>query len=263
MSNMEFYSESLDDGTLTYSATEDTNYPVENIQDRNINTFFKDSAIGAATVNIVIDLGAARSCNSIVLGNYIATAANAARLKLECHSADAWVGAQTEAFAETEIEASALTDKVITFSAQSFRYWRMVFDDEAAGNLTDLQFGCVFLGTEWNWAHEPELRKPDESGYNVTVNEADEARYGQTAGVTARRIWGVPYDWIESAEKTKIETFRDNIFMDNRNGLSRYPFYFTDDGGTTFYFARARGKLSLVQRAYQVWRTNFIFEEEL
>ena len=221
MSNYELYAQSIDDAVLAYSATEDTNYPITNIQDRNKNTFMKDTAIAAATVNIVIDFGAARSCNYIFLGSYIATAADAAQMRLEAHTADVWVGAQTVALANTLIDSSSLVDKLMAFTAQNFRYWRMVFTDISAGNLTDLQFGTVFLGTKWNWAHEPELRKPDDSGYIVTGSEAGGGdRFSQITGTTPRRIWGIPVQWNTAAEVTKMETFRDQIFMDQGGGLS-------------------------------------------
>lgn len=264
MSNFEIYAQSIDDATLAYSATEDTSFPITNVQDRNINTFMKDTAIAAATVNIVIDLGAARSCDFILLGNYIATAADSALMKLECHSADAWVGAQTEAFAATAVDTATLADKLITFSAQNFRYWRMVFTDLSAGNLTDLQFGTIFLGTHWNWAHEPELNPLEDSGYNVTTNRsAGGSTFGQIANTTVRRVWNVPLKFISSAEKTKHETWRDTVFMDLNGGLSRYPYYWSDDNGTTLYFSRYQGKLNLKQHAYQQWETNHVFVEEL
>lgn len=263
MSNFEIYAQSIDDAVLAYSVTEDTNFPITNIQDKNIKTFMKDTAIAAATVNIVIDLGAARSCDFILLGNYLATSADNVLLKLECHTADAW-GGPTTAFSATAINSASLTDKLITFSAQNFRYWRLVFTDLSAGNLTDLQFGTIFLGTHWNWAHEPELTLLEDSGYNVTTNRAaGGSTFGQIANTTVRRRWNVPLKWISAAEKVLHETWRDTIFMDLNGGLSRHPFYYSIDNGTTILFSRYRGKLNLRQHAYQQWETNHVFEEEL
>jgi len=262
MSNFEIYAQSIDDATLAYSATEDTGFPITNMQDRNIQTFFKDSTIAAATVNLVIDFGAARACDSIVLGNYIATAALRANLTLEAHSADAWVGAQTELFADQDIHTATLLDDQISFGSQSFRYWRLVFDDAIGGDLTDLQFGTIFLGTHWNWAHEPELTLLEESGHDVTINRAaGGSTYSQIANTTVRRKWNIPLEYIVAAEKTKHETFRDTIFPGD--DLSRYPYYWSNDNGTTLYYSRYQGRLSLEQQAYQVWKANHVFVEEL
>ncbi len=267
MSNYEFYAQSLDDAVLTYSATEDTNFPVTNIQDRNIQTFFKDTNAGANSVNIEIDLGASRTCDYIFLGNYIANTVDGnerAEMDLERSATGAFGGEETVVFADELIDSDSLTDFLKTFSSAGNRYWRIIFHSDDPGNLDDLQFGTIFLGTLWNWAHEPELRTPEESGYPVTGNQAGGgSRFSQIANTTVRRKWNIPLKFIIESEKVKHETFRDQIFIDEGGGFSRYPFYFTDDGGTTFFFARYRGRLRLNQHAYQAWETVHPFEEEL
>ena len=64
---MKFYYESIDDATLTYTGTPATGYPVTNLQDRNETTLFRDT-IGAATLCIEMDFGAAVTCGSLILG---------------------------------------------------------------------------------------------------------------------------------------------------------------------------------------------------
>ena len=89
------------------------------------------------------------------------------------------------------------------------------------------------------------------------------ARYSQIANTTVRRIQELDCGLIQPAEQTKFESFRDDIFMDLNGGLSRYPFVYTDDSGTTFYFARNRGSMKFVPMAYQLYSTKLRFEEEL
>ena len=65
------YHQSLDSATLTYSGTPDTDYPITNVQDRNKGTYFKDTTPGGASFSIKIDFGVSRTCDYLLLGNYV------------------------------------------------------------------------------------------------------------------------------------------------------------------------------------------------
>ena len=262
MSDYSIYSPGCDSATLTYSATADTDYPVTNIQDRNKNTFFKDSAIGANNVYIDFDFGASLTADFIFIGNYIATGANGVRYDLGHDDNDAF-SSQDYAVANEVITSATLTNHLKTWSSEGERYWRLLFEDTDGGNLTDLQIGYILIGLKFDFNHNPNFEIGYDSGFSVTVNSsAGGSRYSQVANTTVRRTWDLEYELLQTAEKTNLETFRNNIFM-NFNGLSRYPFVFTDDGGTTFYFARARGSLLFTPMAYQLYSTKLRFEEEL
>jgi hypothetical protein len=266
MSNYEIYAQSIDDAALTINTLDEAaNYPIENMQDRCENTLWKCDTANTSGY-IQIDLGTARAVNYVMLGNHNYTDTGKG-IKVSYDNADA-AGFGTELFAVGSIGAyhdyvSGNADRWLeSFSSVTKRYWRVYL--EAMGAATNQEIGTIFIGTFWNWAHEPELRMPDESGYNVNIKQSGGgSTFSQIANTTVRRDWGIPFEYIDSDEKGNCETFRDSIFMNKRGGLSRYPFYFTDDGETTFYFARAEGALLFEQQAYQIYKTHFKFVEEL
>lgn len=251
MANPIYYYDGIEDATLAYSATEDTDFTVENLKNRNKNTFFKDTAIAAATVNLVIDFGAARSCDSIVLGNYIATAVIRANLKLEAHSADAWVGAQTEIFADQDIHTTTLDDDAVAFSAQSFRYWRLVFDDSLGNNLTDLQIAIILLGTKLshtvnrNWGmHESRLS-------NVSSRMTKGGQDFTNKNGENKRVFSMNWADIEETQKDNIMTWLETVF---NNYL---PFYLDINGDGNEILVRKQAPQGGVQdKDFQVYDTD-------
>lgn len=267
MSNFEIYAQSIIDATLTLNTLDEDAFPKENMQDRNENTLWKCDTANTSGY-IQIDLGADRAVDYVILGNHNYTNTGVGIVISYCDDNDG-------TFA-TEIAPIGALDPTVyhdytsgdadrwfeTFTQVTKRYWRIYL--EAMGAATNQEIGTIYMGAQWNWAHEPELTLLEDSGYIVTVNEAaGGSRYSQLANTTVRRIWNIPLEWIVSAEKTKHETWRDQIFPDSQGGLSRYPFYWSDDNGTTIYYSRYRGPLSLEQQAYQAWKANHIFEEEL
>lgn len=270
MANFSYYYKSLDSATLTYSATEDSGYDVDNIKDRNINTFFKDSAIAANIVNIVVDFGAddERDCDYIVLGNYLATAVGADIARLGLQSADdaAFTVNLDTYFSAEDIDSSSLTTHIKTFTANGTprRYWKIVFQASGGANLTDLQVGTIFLGEAFNHTHDPDILPASEGrGYSVANAEAlGGQRFSNIFNTTVRKNWNYEYHGIGSTFKTNFETWADGIYTAD-SGFSRYPFYFTDDAGSTLYYVRAIGRLQFGLDAYELWNTNITLEEEL
>jgi len=265
MSNFEIYAQSIDDATLTINTiTEDSNFPLTNMQDRNKNTVFKAGNANTSGY-IEIDLGSNRTIDYIVLGNHNYTSTSVGIKVSRCVDSDGNFTPEGFVLGNGGYHDYVSGNSGIwfeTLTSNASQYWRIYL--EAMGAATYQQIGTIFMGTQWNWAHEPELTLLEDSGYNVTLNEsAGGSRYSQIANTTVRRIWNIPLEYIIAAEKIKHETFRDQIFPDSRGGLSRYPYYWSDDNGTTLYYSRYRGSLHLEQQAYQVWKANHVFVEEL
>jgi hypothetical protein len=269
MSNFEIYSQGVDSGaTITVNTiTEDTDFPLTNLQDRDENTLMKAGNANTSGY-LQIDLAAARAVDYIILGNHNYTNTSVGIVVSYCDDGDgdftpevAVVGSVGPVTYHNYVSANA--DRWFeTFTQATKRYWRIYL--QAMGAATNQEIGAIFMGAQWNWAHEPELNPLDNSGYNVTINQAaGGSTFSQIANTTVRRIWNYPLKFISSSEKTNHETWRDNIFMNLNGGLSRYPFYWSEDNGVTINFARYQGKLNLKQHAYQQWETNHVFVEEL
>jgi len=255
------YHQSLESATLTYSATADTNYPVTNLQDRYKNTFFKDTEIGAR-VTIKVDFGSARACNYIILQNYIATAEEDATFSLKYGTADNGVDFENTLVDNEVIQSSILRNFRTTFGTKSKRYWQLIFDDNTVDYFVNLQIGAIYLGTQMALSHTPEIGIVYSADYDVNVNQgAGGIRAGSINNATVRRIWQFQWKLLNPTDKTNLETFRDSVFMNK--GLSRYPFIWSPDSGTTLYSARTNGELSLKETAFEAYEWSAVFEEEL
>lgn len=268
MADYKYYYHSLDDVTLTYSATEDTGFDIENITDRNINTFFKDSNVAVTSVNFIIDFGAGvtRNADYIILGNYIATSTDdIVWLKVESADDAAFSVNNVTHVTDEPITASSLTTFIKTWTAGTARrYWRVTIQDDAGSNLDDVQIGVVFLGLDFEHGHDPDILPMNEGrDYEVTSAQADGgSRFTNIFNTTVRRNWNHEYHAIGTTFKTNFESWADEVYVSS-NGISRYPFYFTNDGGTTLYYVRSVGQLQFGKDAYQAWNTNIRLEEEL
>lgn len=264
MSDFIYYSESIDDATLTLDTLDEAvGYPIENIQDRNINTKWKtdtDDIVGY----VQVDLGSARNCDYIILGSHNYTSALLGIALSSCTAGDgdftpeAWaIGSAGPTY--HDYTSGDITNWMEIFNSVNKRYWRLYLEQTINFNV---EIAAIFLGIKWSHDHNPELPVGEESGYKVRMNEAEGgARFSQIANTTVRKEWDYDYKYIIASEKTKFETWRDAIYMSDR--LSRYPFFFSDDTGTSLYYVRAAGKLSLKEQAYNVWQTRISLEEEL
>lgn len=256
----QLYHQSIEGATLTYSATADTNYPATNMQDRYKNTFMKDTAIAAASITIDIDFGATRACNHIILGNYLATGDGHPELTLQ-RDDNAGYTSPTTVFASEDISSTTLTNHLKIFGSATDRYWRLSIADDIT-NLINLQIGTIYLGTSISISHSPELDVAQSADYLVNVNQGvGGIRSGSIDNTTVRRLWSYPWKLLSETDKTNLETFRDSVYMNK--DLSRYPFWWSPDTGTTLYYARTSGALDMKQQAYQAWTWDANFEEEL
>ncbi len=252
MANPIFYYDGIEDATLAYSATEDTDFTVENLKNRNKNTFFKDTSLGVPGANLVIDLGVARSCDSIMLGNYLATSDGVVQLTLECHTSDAW-GAPTTAFSNELIGVNLLTDKAISFSAQNFRYWRLVFDDDAAGDLINLQFAIILLGTKLSHTVRHNWSMFQGRLSNVGLRSTKGGQSFANKNGANKRVWSFNWEDIEETHKGNLLTWIETVC---NNFL---PFYMDIDGDGNEFLVRKQGvQGGVTDKDFQVYSSDKI-----
>ena len=264
MSDYIFYYEGIEGTTITLlNMTADTDYPTSNMQDRNIHTYFTDSSFSQNTVAIGVDFGSGvtRDADHIVLKHKITGVAATGTVQYSDNGSD-WTS--TDYSGEALTENTTITE-LWSFTAESaHRYWRMVWQD-LGDPLTALQVFNVILGDKYTWNHNPELALKTSRGYEVENSEgAGGYRYSRIRNTNPRRKWELDYKYIDSTEQAKLEAWADVIGCNVNNGKpSRYPFYFSNDGGTTLYYVRALGPLVFDQMAYDAFQTKIILEEEL
>jgi len=263
MSDFYYFAQSIDDAALTLNTLDEaTGYPTENLQDRNKNTIWK-CGLANTSGYIQIDLGSSRACDFLILGNHNYTN-TAVGIKLS-RCVDSNGDFTPEGFSignggYHDYVSGNLTNWIETFSSVESRYWRIYL--EAMGIATYQQIGTIFLGTYWDHNHNPEIGIGGSSGYIIENRETSAGRRSANIlNTTVRRQWNYDYKYIIASEETKFNTWRDTIFIGK--GLSGYPFYFSDDQGTTLYFVRNLGELKLKEHAYQVYETSITLEEEL
>ena len=263
MSDILFYSESIEDATLTVNSLgSNASYPSANLLDRNHHVYWK--ALNANTSGYIdIDLGSARACDYLILGEHnYSNVSYGIKLASDdndngAYSAVTYVIGSAGAY--HAYEANNYKKWYEVFASTSKRYWRLSL--EAMGGGTYQQIATIFMGTRWEHAHNPELGIGNNSEYIVNIGKTTAGiTRSQINNTTKKRSWDFDYSYIISSEKTKFETWRDNIYMSN--DLSHYPFYFIDITNK-LYYARAVGILNLQEQAYDVWQTKIALEEEL
>jgi len=257
------YPHSLDSATIDYNRTHDSGYGEEMLNDRNKNFVFKDSAIGASTFNIDIDLGSGvtRYLDHIILGGYKFSTNSIGDYYLSYSDDDS---SYTEITTDSFDEQTVATDLLITFTktAAGHRYYRFAAEEVDSGNLTSFELGNFFCGEMITLSTSYNLDTTEGIAYDVISNQgAGGYRYGQIVNTSQRKNWTYNFEYLTSAEKTTIETFANTIYCSS--GLSRYPFYFSPDSGTTLHFGRLVGEITFTQIAYQRYSCGFNIQQEL
>jgi hypothetical protein len=252
---MRFYYQGLKDATLSYDGTADTDYPITNLQDMNQNTSFKDT-VAASGNELSIDLTAARTCAYIALINYTAATAGKATMALYYSDNNVYWTAE---FVDEVIDAATRTNKVLTFTSSSHRYWKIkIFDGTVGGETIAVDIPVILLGTVLTPSHNPEMDMGWRNEFNVGINETPNGiRYGYSENETRRKIWELSYRYLTAADKTALETMADEIVAGE---LSKYPFLYYDD--STYHWVRLRGGINFKTSAYQAYDTTLILEQE-
>ena len=250
---MTFYPDNIVDADLTYDQTEDTNYPIENLNNTNPNILFKDSSVAGNTCNIEIQFDTNLTATYVKFGGLIATASTGITVKIEGWDdlGSAW-----------ESKYNSTYQPFISFSnTDSYGLYRITFTGYST--LTAIEIATLFFGESPTLlTTSPERETFENGGYRTNLNEgAGGARFAQIANTTARRSWQYSLKYVTAAEKTNLETIRDTIFMSTE--FSLYPMWFSPDDGTTFYYARTIDLLNFSQIAYQRYETPLNFSEEI
>jgi hypothetical protein len=132
------YNDLVKSGTLTASS-EATGHPASNVQHVHLSRTWRSDTDAAES--IVIDFGAAVSVDAAAIVAHNLTSAAVARI--EANSSDSWT---TPPF--TRALNPDNDPALVTFSAQSYQYWRFYFDD---GSNPDayIEVGRLFLCVCW------------------------------------------------------------------------------------------------------------------
>jgi hypothetical protein len=120
----------------TYAASEDADYPVENLLDYRLAAPYKTGATIAGE-GITFDLGSAQSIGAVAILAHTLTSGDSS-IRLLANSTDTWA---SPAFSRTLTYAA---DNIVeTFDAQTYRYWRLVFTKSSAAEVRSI--GALFL----------------------------------------------------------------------------------------------------------------------
>jgi len=246
---MKFYYENIRDATITYSGTADTSYPVSNLNNVSNNMKFKDST-PADGATIDIDLGSAKACDYIIIGNLITDGASVAISRGSDGSNFTNIGTVSTS------QATASNTRY-TFTSVTYRYWRLTFTETSSFDKVGI--GNIFLGTEFELDHNPELEENFESGFEGILNNTNTGyKYSLVTQDTVRKIFSYDYQYFPDSEITTFQDMRDNVKMSFNESL--YPLYFYDD---ELKFVRYQGRLKIKKQAYNANQTPIILIEEL
>ena len=254
---MKIFYQSIDDATLSTSHT-GTQFPVENLNNRNSNIKYIPDSTTTTYVTVTMDLGSgnARDADYIVLGKVLEQGAGVTQADFQWSDNNVdW----NNNVISSDIDSNTESDVLIEFtSVGSHRYWRIVL--ERATYFSAYELGNIFFGLTFELSHNPEMEASESHGYIV---ESNEAKGGEMAtnllNTKKRQELDYTYAGFDSTEKAKIETFIETIKPSA--GASRYPFFFEDTDGN-LHFVRQYGEITFKQIAYNAFECNFNFKTE-
>lgn len=132
------------DNTVDYAATVITagsanaDLPVSNLAHPQRKRVYR-TGVSAAAEWVKFDLGTAVAVQAVVLLDHTLTSGDSA-IKLQGNATDVWTAPSVD---ETLTFASGTITKILS-SAQTYRWWRVIFTKSAAAEYRDI--GRVFLG---------------------------------------------------------------------------------------------------------------------
>lgn len=258
---MKFYYEGLQDATLTYDGTEDTGYPVTNLQDMNKNTYFKDTVTMGGN-ELVIDFGSARTCDYVALINYTAKASGAPNTpSLSVYYSDDNSTYTASTLTAADISASTATDYVGSFTSGSHRYWKLkIYDCDLAGDV-DVEIPVVLLGSLFEPASNPSMGVEIENVYSVNAIQGQGGqRFTSLNHDTNERAVRYYWKYISSADKTKWESLRDEVKPGAE--FAAYPMLVYDEN-STYHYQRLAGPLTIREVAYNAYDLEITLLDEV
>jgi len=243
---MKIYYENIKDATLSYSGTEDVNFPVENLNDVSLHSLFKDTGFTGSTY-ITIDFGSARTCNYFIMGNCIFEGVG-----IDLYGSNDNLGWNLM-FSGLVSGSNFLRE----FDIETYRFWKVAIVNEPGTNT--LQIGNIFLGEMLETSFSPEINKTKQSYFGTQVNEGINGyRFGTSYFNEAREVFNYNWNKIDLTELGKWEAFRDTVKMGS--GLSADPFYFYD---SELKFVRSNGGINTTESAFRAWDLSTTFETEI
>lgn len=198
---MKFFSPNLADTATLTESTQNTYFPVENIQDYDKDKAWK--TLGTqATESIVFDLGSAQTVNSVIVYNHNFTGTET-DIKIQGNDADSWA---TPAVDETLTYVATTFGK--SFTGGAYRYWRLVFTKANASDIRSI--GRVFLGASVS------VDPPDHAGIGWTIkNNADVSRsIGGKVFASDRNTendFSIPFTNLPETSMTLIRTVYTDV----------------------------------------------------
>lgn len=214
------YSNLFDDYTLTESQ-EDTNYPVENVQDIRLTEVWRTTTASAATISIDAGTGETITCDCAAILNHNFSS-----------SALTFVQASTAAtFTPTALSASVTYRSdimVVFFTSGAYRYWRFNFSDTGNGDGY-YEAGRLVLGTYLqvdpsSLVEFPEgAQRTDSVSFGITNQMYSDEGLGY-------KTYKYGFEYAANSMKSSIETmfgsvgmFKPIIFMNYNTTYTEIP----------------------------------------
>lgn len=201
-----------------------TSYPTSNLKNYYPDSVSKSNSTDANQY-LLIDFGSAVSCNAIAIDgiNFNGLVSIDITLQVNTNDDTTW----TDAVSVVSLDQTN-SAQLKTFTAQSKRYWRILFSSDAS--LAALpQIGNLFLGTrvdfdttqEWNYISQ----MPTHAVVQSTALDG-RVRTATTAG--GRYTWEFEF---KLQSNTVMSNWRSFLNIVKNNGL---PFYYKDENGNVW-----------------------------
>lgn len=228
MANLIFAYQDLSRYTLSATST-DASFPLSNLQTYYADDLWKSASTSAQT--LVLDFGAATSCDYLVLENYAFGNADSVVLQ----------GANDSIFTSgvTTVIGAGTIDPAVTpspnpayfsFTATSRRYWRLSVAIATPPLAAVPYVGNIFLGSKLDMGYSYDFPYVSLNKIFSTVSaEALDGRLRTAQSFGGRTIFELKLTNLPDTTKTSFQTFINTV-----RGALR-PFYFLDYNSSIYY----------------------------
>jgi hypothetical protein len=246
-----FYTNLSDTATLAASSAA-TLLPVTNVQDSRSRNKWRTGAT-LTTEYIVGDMGSAKAVTSVIIHAHTLLAGDT-NIKFQMNATDSWSSPSYS------IDLTRL-DKTFgaVFAAQTYRYFRFVFDKATAGSSRDV--GRLFVGN-----YLQPTATPDFGGLNI--NPVDSSETTQSLGEDDYSEIRNFHDEIVIPVGLMNDTDRGNLYAYFKTtGIFTPHFVQIEASGySTFYYARfmKAPKFDIVGLSGNyLWKTTLEYREQV
>jgi len=240
------YKNILESGTVTLSAgTEDSDYPLYRVYDRDIGMVFKITA--AVTMEIKVDQGA--SGNIAIDQLLIPEGHNLDGMTLDWQYSDNDT-AYTPAVSQWVQSGSGLINK--SLSSAAHRYWKFIITTPASVP----QIAEIFMTPAYTWERNPSRPAgPFDDRFNVERMEDAGGHVRFLEHGDSRRYRNYQLPRAVSGQRTNIEALYDAW-------AGKKPFWIKDHEGN-WIFGELISPLNLIEQSSNKHSFNFEFQEVL